>query len=66
MSVDDWVDELRRVSLYAILGGFESSDILGVGTTTFSLGCGAVKRSMLPTKRKVRRHVNENRKRQKG
>nr|WP_239588346.1 transposase [Gracilibacillus alcaliphilus] len=32
MSMDEWVDELRRVPLYAILSGFEPGDTPGVGT----------------------------------
>ena len=31
-SITDWVDELRRVPLYAILSGFEPGDTPGVGT----------------------------------
>jgi len=31
-SIDEWVDELRRVPLYAIISGFEPGDTPGVGT----------------------------------
>lgn len=31
-SITEWVDELHRVPLYAILSGFEPSDVPGVGT----------------------------------
>lgn len=32
MSIDEWVDELRRVPLYAIVSGFKPGDTPGVGT----------------------------------
>jgi hypothetical protein len=32
MSIDEWVDELRRVPLYAIISGFKPGDTPGVGT----------------------------------
>lgn len=66
MSIDKWVDALRRIPLYAILSGFELVIPPALALfMTFSFDGGAVKRSTSATKRKVKGAETETEKRQK-
>src|SRR5699024_5128094 len=61
MSVTKWVDELKRVPLYAILSGFEPGNIPGIGTFyDFFARLGGVRKRIEPIKQKVKEAVNEN------
>ncbi|EGL82337.1 transposase IS4 family protein [Caldalkalibacillus thermarum TA2.A1] len=65
-SITEWVDELYRVPLYAILSGFEPRDIPGVGTfyDFFKRLWGAHVQNLKPKKQK--KHKRKPRKGKKG
>src|SRR5699024_4238318 len=67
MSVTKWVDELKRVPLYAILSGFEPGNIPGIGTfyDFFARLCGRDKKyrtHKTKSKRRRKRKPNKGKK----